>query len=61
MAKDTTEITVKILHESEHDILVTDGDVQEWLPKSQIEKIHQTGTTETITLPTWLAQYKNLI
>ncbi len=55
------EITVEILRESDRAILVSDGDVQEWLPKSQIEYEGEVGQTVVVTIPTWLAQDKNLI
>lgn len=56
-----TEITVEILRESERAILVSDGDAQEWLPKSQIEYEGEVGQTITITIPEWIAKEKNLI
>ena len=57
----TTEITVEILRESERAIFVTDGTVEEWLPKSQIEYDDTGSNVVVITLPEWLAQEKNLI
>lgn len=56
-----TEINLEILRESDRAILVSDGDVQEWLPKSQLEYDGEVGQTVVVTMPEWLAKEKNLI
>jgi hypothetical protein len=61
MSQETTEITVEILRESERAIQVTDGDVTEWLPKSQLEYEGEAGQTVVVTMPEWLAKDKGLI
>jgi hypothetical protein len=52
------DITVNLLHETEMAVLVTDGDDEVWLPKSQIEYeiIDQRERTAVVTMPTWLAE-----
>lgn len=55
------EITVEILRESERAIFVTDGDVKEWLPKSQLEYEGDVGQTVVVSMPEWLATDKGLI
>lgn len=55
------EITVEILRESERAIYVTDGDVKEWLPKSQIEYEGEVGQTVVVTMKEWIAEDKGLI
>jgi hypothetical protein len=57
----TTEITVEIIRESDRAILVSDGDVQEWLPKSQCEYEGEVGQTVVVSMPEWLATDKGLI
>ena len=58
------QITMRILHETEHAVRATDGTPDEavWLPKSQIE-IEPSATLglHEITLPEWLAKEKELI
>ena len=61
MSRETTEITLEILRESARAIQVTDGDVTEWLPKSQLEYEGEVGQTVMVTIPEWLARERNLI
>jgi hypothetical protein len=59
---DDVEITVEIVKETDMAYLVKDGDVEVWLPKSQIrgEEDLQGGIVELI-IPEWLAEEKDLI
>lgn len=55
MTQNTT-IAVNIIHETERGLLVDAGFGETWLPKSQI-----TWSTDTVTLPEWLAKKSGLI
>lgn len=57
------EIEVDIKGETEQAYLVTDGDVECWLPKSQIdyEKDLTVGDRTDMLVPEWLAEEKGLI
>ena len=57
------EITVDIKHETDMAYLVSDGDNEHWIPKSQLQDDpeHISGTTFTMIIPEWLAQDKGLI
>jgi len=59
--KDQIDICVEFLRDSGRAIKVSDGCVEEWLPKSQIEYDGEEGDTITITMPNWLALDKGLI
>jgi len=59
---DKVEITVQVRAETPKAYLVFDGDVEAWLPKSQVEVISQEDAeTITIEIPEWLAQDRELI
>lgn len=61
-SNEEVDVCVEILRESERAIQVTDGDVTEWIPKSQlVDYKGKPGQTTTITMPEWLAKDKNLI
>ena len=57
------EIVVEIKGETDMAFLVSDGDTQVWIPKSQIENPEDCilGKTSTIEIPEWLALEKELI
>ena len=57
------EICLEIKKETEKAFLVTGGDVEEWLPKSQIELDQNGGEGDTviITMPEWMAEKKEFI
>ena len=57
------EIAVEVLHTTDGAILVTDGNVEEWVPKSQITdySTDKNGQYETIFLPEWLAISKGFL
>ncbi len=56
------EITVDILRETDAAILVSDGDREVWLPKSQIEYSGDPGDESVcVEIPEWLAEEKGLI
>ena len=61
--KNYIEITVDIKHETERAYLISDGDNEAWIPKSQLEDDpeHVSGETYTIIIPEWLAQDKGLV
>lgn len=59
--RDEIDICVEFLKESDRAIKVSDGNVEEWLPKSQIEYDGEPGDTITVTMPNWLALEKGLI
>lgn len=57
MAKnETTDIEVEVKHETDKAMLVTDGIVEAWTPKSQIEQRDSDGDNEILYIPTWLAK-----
>ena len=58
---DRIEISVEFIAESGLAIKISDGNVEEWLPKSQIEYDGEEGDTITVTMPNWLALEKKLI
>lgn len=58
-SKDNYEITVEIKVETDKAILVSDGDVEAWLPKSQIvERIDLKDGYAELIIPEWLAEDK---
>lgn len=59
--RDEIDICVEFLKESDRAIKVSDGCVEEWLPKPQIEYDGEEGDTITVTMPNWLALEKGLI
>jgi len=59
--KDQVYICVEFLRDSGRAIKVSDGNVEEWLPKPQIEYDGEPGDTITVTMPNWLALDKGLI
>lgn len=42
-------------------VLIDDGDMEVWLPESQIEDEHVDGDLVVFTIPEWLALDKGLI
>ena len=58
----TVEIAVEVKHDTAKAMLVTDGSVEAWIPKSQVtyEPLNNNKET-TITMPEWLAKNKGLI
>ena len=62
MGVKTADIDVDILRETDDAILVTDGSVEVWLPKSQIVYEGEAGDRNVeIILPEWMAEKKGLI
>lgn len=58
------DIDVEILRETNMAIFVSNGDMEAWIPKSQIidsDENFEIGTSITITIPEWLAIEKELI
>jgi len=65
MKSNLTDIDVEVLHRTDKAVLVHTGDKDKavWLPFSQIEIEPNDAFPgiETVTLPEWLAQEKELI
>lgn len=59
--RDPFEITGELVAETPMAILVNDGDVEVWLPKSQIEYAILHGKTVEVTAPQWLLEDKGLV
>ena len=61
-SKEMVDIFVDIIRETEKALLVTDGVIETWLPKSQIEIIETyKDNGADIELPEWLAIDKGLV
>ena len=59
---DLIDIEVDLKHETDKAYLVSDGDREVWVPKSQCEfEMSDTPPYGTLTLPEWLAEDKELI
>lgn len=64
---DSVEVEGKVLKISDNAILFDNGDVQAWIPKSQIEDYDEEEMEENegemieISIPEWLATEKDLI
>lgn len=63
---ETIEICFELIHETDEAILVSDGDDEVWLPKSELDEPAETWSfwiNESIDLEVsvWLAQEKGLI
>lgn len=55
-------VDVRIVYETEFAILVNDGDIEVWVPKSEIKNDQDhTETETTITIPEWLAIEKGFV
>jgi hypothetical protein len=63
MGAETVELSLEVVRIVERSVLVSDGDVTEWLPLSQVEFDEDTPEGETIvfTIPEWLATEKGLV
>lgn len=61
--RDPFEITCELVAETPMAILVNDGDVEVWLPKSQIEIERNGGQSGLVkvTAPSWLLSGKGLV
>lgn len=55
------EITLLIKHETDKAYLVSDGDRDVWLPKSQVELLDQIEDEGDFEISEWLAKDKELI
>lgn len=55
------EISGRIKAETDKAVLFYGGNVQVWIPKSQIEGIERVEEGFTITIKEWLAEEKGLI
>lgn len=58
---ETVVLTLEVLRQTAKAILVTDGDIEVWLPKSQLEEWPAVGKTGEIEVPEWLAEKKGLV
>lgn len=62
MANKEVEITVDFKKMTPKAVLVTDGTIEEWIPRSQIlSKKHIKGKTLELVIPEWLALKKGFI
>lgn len=59
--KDLIEISGTVIRETEMAILFNDGELEEWLPKSQLEDWPDAGETGEVLMPEWLAGDKGFI
>lgn len=55
---DVFEFSGELIHETDDAYLVSDGDEEYWLPKSQTDYNKQDGT---FSVPVWLAEKKGII
>jgi hypothetical protein len=55
------EIDGTTIRETEAAILFNDGELEEWLPKSQLEDWPDVGGTGAVVMPEWLAKDKGFI
>jgi len=56
------EIDVTVINETEFAVLVNDGDIEAWVPKSEIKDYSEVPHKDTtITIPEWLAIEKGFI
>lgn len=63
-SKEFVEVTGTVKYQTDHAILLDDGDREVWLPKSQIEDPEEFENGEhydAILVPQWLAKDKGLI
>ena len=58
MQSNLIDIACEIKAETEKAVLISDGTVEVWLPKSQVEIDEAAGE---VTMPEWLASAKGLI
>ena len=62
MSKGIIEVAVDVKAKTDKAYLVTDGTVEEWIPRSMIEdECEENGEISSIFIPEWLAQKKGLI
>lgn len=59
--KNPFEITCELVAETPMAILVDDGDVEVWLPKSQISWELKHGGKVEVTAPQWLLEREGLV
>jgi len=55
------ELELELLRETPAAFLVTDGETECWLPKSQIRVVDREGKMLTVWVPEWLARNEGLI
>jgi hypothetical protein len=62
MSDEVIDVCVEVNHETDSAYLVTDGFMEDWIPKSQIidETEHEDGCI-TFVIPEWLALEKGFI
>jgi len=59
---DLVDITVQILRHGDNSMLVTDGDIEDWVPysllgeDSEVDETSDEGDTGDIYLPQWKAE-----
>jgi hypothetical protein len=59
---DEVEIACELVHETDRALLINDGRQEVWVPRSQIlDQKEKNGVLESITIPEWLAEEKDLV
>lgn len=58
---DFTRIACEVRHDTELAVLIFDGEREVWLPKSQVEIVHESDGSTVATMPEWMAIKKGLI
>lgn len=58
---ETVSLDLEVLAETDLALRVTDGDIEVWLPKSELEDWPDVGETEAIEVPEWLAKDRGLV
>ena len=64
MSDETIEIEATVIAQTEQALLLDDGDIEEWVPKSQMEgDLHHycNGDCDTFILKEWIAIEKGFI
>ncbi len=60
--KEEVELELELVHQTDSAYLLSDGDVEEWIPKSLVSSMED-GDEENmviVTMPEWLATEKGL-
>jgi RNase P/RNase MRP subunit p29 len=55
------EVTGRIVHETDKALLLDDGTVREWVPKSKVKVEQRRDGTVEVAMPEWLARDKGYV
>ncbi len=61
MSQDKVEMIAELIAQTHSALLISDGDIEVWLPKSQIEYSEGLDDTVELVIPELLAKEKELI